>query len=493
MPSRRPSQMTLQSRTDGGPFIDFLLYDDEGAPTDDAQEVKSCDVYFSDITPELESPDALETWHRILCITPEEICIFPIHQRGGKTDYGTYKHGPIEQIILARPKAHPYSVPINRDELEGLLSSLPSGFAKDWQIGLGLLWEYRFVIESIADIGGINTIVIHGEDGSDDAKIVGSVYYLGIDRYLELKRSIDRLSQRHQRETRADKQLVCYTGLVHAADPIRNPERLKKLPANVLTDLIKLGRGRSKLSRADQKSAVHLVKENAEVIVKQAPQILLELKADIERVTLGELIERYIKLMSAGAPEGKWQKFLAENPFILDMAFPYPVKVVCERPYVGSMRLSGRGGNFSDFLVAAKSTGNVAIIEIKHPQHDLLKVPEYRNNTYGPSFELSGSVAQIINQRASLQRQIHDLKEELEDEIHAHAIPAIVIIGRTPTDKHQRRSFEQYRNALKDVSVVTFDELQQRLEDIHKVLAPSTSASSNQDPSASAEYDNVPF
>jgi len=43
------------------------------------------------------------------------------------------------------------------------------------------------------------------------------------------------------------------------------------------------------------------------------------------------------------------------------------------------------------------------------------------------------------------------------------------------------------------VSVVTFDELQQRLEGIHKVLAPSTSASSNQDPSASAEYDNVPF
>lgn len=493
MPSRRPSQMTLQSRTDGGPFIDFLLYDDEGTPTDDAQEAKICDVFFSDITPELESPDALETWHRILCVTPEEICIFPIHQRGGKTDYGTPKHSPIEQIILARPKAHPYSIPINRDELEELLISLPDGFTKDWQIGLGLLWEYRFVIESIADIGGIYTIVIHGEDGSDDAKIVGSSYYLGIDRYSELKRSIDRLSQRHQRETRADKKLVCYTGLAHAADPIRNPERPKKLPANVLTDLIKLGRGRSKLSRADQKSAVNLVKDNAEVIVKQAPQMLLELKADIERVTLAELIERYKQLMSTAAPEGKWQRFLAENPFILDMAFPYPVKVVCERPYVGNMRFSGRGGNYSDFLMVAKSTGNVALIEIKHPQKDLLKTPEYRNNTYGPSFELSGTVAQIINQRASLQRQIHDLDEDLEEPVHVHAVPAIVVIGRTPTDKHQRRSFEQYRNALKDVSLVTFDELQQRLEDIHKALSPPTPASSNLGSSARAEDDDVPF
>ncbi|MCY1289211.1 hypothetical protein D9M70_382960 [compost metagenome] len=221
--------------------------------------------------------------------------------------------------------------------------------------------------------------------------------------------------------------------------------------------------------------------------------MLLELKADIERVTLGELIERYKKLMSTGAPEGKWQKFLADNPFILDMAFPYPVKVVCERPYVGNMRFSGRGANYSDFLMVAKSTGNVALIEIKHPQQDLLKTPEYRNNTYGPSFELSGTVAQIINQRASLQRQIHDLNDDLEEPVHAHAVPAIVVIGRTPTDRHQRRSFEQYRNALKDVSVVTFDELQQRLEDIHKALSPASPASSNLGSSVSAGDDDVPF
>jgi len=221
--------------------------------------------------------------------------------------------------------------------------------------------------------------------------------------------------------------------------------------------------------------------------------ILLDLKADIERVTLGELIERYKKLMSTDAKEGKWQQFLADNPFILDMAFSFPVKLVCERPYVGSKRFTGRGGNYSDFLVAAKSTGNVALIEIKHPQKDLLKTPAYRNDTYGPSVELSGSIAQIIHQRASLQREILQLKEDLEEPVHAHAVPAIVVIGRTPSDKHQRRSFEQYRNTLKDVTVVTFDELQQRLEDIHKALSPSTPASSNLKLDASAEEDDVPF
>ncbi|AKJ96825.1 hypothetical protein VM99_01715 [Pseudomonas chlororaphis] len=490
MPSMRPSQITFQSRTDGGPFVEFLLFDNEGIPTDDVLVAEHGEVYFSDLTKDFETP---ETWHQILSVSPDEICIHPIHQRGGSANYGTPKHGPVHQILLARPKAHPYRIPTNRDELEGLLSSLPDGFAKDWQIGLGLLWEYRFIIESISDIGDIHTIVIHGEDGSDDAKIHGSSYYLGIDRYSELKRSLDRLSQRHQRETRSDKQLVCYTGLAHAADPIRNPERPKKLPANVLTDLIKLGRGRSQLSTADQKSAVNLVKDNADVIAKKTPMMLLDLKADIERVTLGELVERYKNLMSADAKKDRWQQFLVDNPFILDMAFSYPIKVVCERPYVGSKRFNGRGGNYSDFLVAAKSTGNVALIEIKHPKKDLLKTPAYRNNTYGPSIELSGSVAQIINQRASLQREILQLKEDLEEPVHTYAVPAIVVIGRTPSDKHQRRSFEQYRNALRDVSVVTFDELQRRLEDIHKALSPSAPANSNLGPNAGAEEDDIPF
>ena len=456
MPSLRPSQMTLQARTDGGPFVDFILADGDGFPTEDVLEAESCEVYFSDITEDSRTPETGNSWHKILFVAPDHICIYPIHQRAVSASYGTPKHGPVEQVLITRPKSRPYSIPTNRDELEGLLSALPDGFAKDWQTGLGLRWEYRFIIESIADIGGIDTVVIHGENGSDDARIEGSSYYLGIDRYSELKRSLDRLSQRHQREMRSDKQLVCYTSLAHAADPIKNPARSKKLPANVLTDLIKLGRGLPQLSTVDQKSAVSLVKENADKIAKTAPMVLLDLKADIERVTLDMLIGRYKKLMSANAKEDKWQRFLADNPFILDMALPYPVKMVCERPYVGSKRFTGRGGNYSDFLMAARSTGNVALIEIKHPQKELLKTPFYRTDTYGPSIELGGSVAQIINQRASLLKEISLLKEDFDEPVHAYAVPAVVIIGRTPSDKHQRRSFEQYRNALKDVSVVTF-------------------------------------
>jgi hypothetical protein len=136
--------------------------------------------------------------------------------------------------------------------------------------------------------------------------------------------------------------------------------------------------------------------------------------------------------------------------------------------------------------MAAKATGNLALIEIKHPQHDLLGKP-YRK-TYAPSYELSGSVAQIISQRSHVQREIYGLAYNFEERVHAHAVAAIVIIGRTPNEENKQRAFEQYRNGLKDVLVVTFDELQARLESIHQALMPKP-----QDEPEPIEGEDLPF
>ena len=205
-------------------------------------------------------------------------------------------------------------------------------------------------------------------------------------------------------------------------------------------------------------------------LAKSAPKTLYNLKAEIELVTLGQLIDVYKKMMESNVAEPKWQSFLSENPFILDMAFGYPVKKIADQPYVGGKNFSGRGGQYSDFLMAAKATGNLALIEIKHPQHDLLGRP-YRQ-TYTPSFELSGSVAQIVSQRGNVQREIDGLARRLKEDVHAHAVAAIVIIGRTPEEEDKQEAFEHYRNGLKDVLVVTFDELQIRLESIYQALTP---------------------
>jgi len=61
------------------------------------------------------------------------------------------------------------------------------------------------------------------------------------------------------------------------------------------------------------------------------------------------------------------------------------------------------------------------------------------------------------------------------NDIHSYAVRCIVIVGMTPSEHSQKKSFELVRNALSDVVVVTFDELLQRLIEIGKALQPPES------------------
>jgi hypothetical protein len=480
MPSMRPSQYAMQQRTDGGPFLRFdledtgVLTEEELEALDSGSEYESLSdeiygisrVYYSDVALSDDAPG----WHLILEVAQEYLTLHPINARSDHPEYAQPRYNTITSIIIARPVYQPYVHPTDQYEVDDLLSGLPAGLSKDWRYGLGFHYEYRYLVHALSSLEGVDTLILHGGTGSNDAKIKGNEFYLGIDRLEQLKKSLDRLSQRHQRETAADKKLVCYTSLLHQAAPELYPSQARKLPPDLLASLVSLGSVTPSLSPKDQQQAVKLAQQSVPTLAKSAPRTLYNLKAEIELVTLGQLIEVYQKMMESNVGEPKWQAFLSEHPFILDMAFGYPVKKIADQPYVGGKGFSGRGGQYSDFLMAARATGNLALIEIKHPQHDLLGKP-YRQ-TYTPSHELSGSVGQIISQRGNLQREIFGLAYEFNERVHAHAVAAIVIIGRTPKEEDRQRAFEQYRNSLKDVLVVTFDELQERLDSIYQALTP---------------------
>lgn len=482
MPSMRPSQFAMQQRSDGGPFLRFEfddhgedLEEDDFAPPEsiggfemegDIEIYGVSRVYYSDVALSENSPD----WHLILKVTPDDLTIYPIFPRSGHSKYADSKYDTVKSIRITRQVCQPYAHPTDEGSVEEVLADLPTGLAKDWRYGLGFHYEYRFIALAVAELDGVEEIVLHGGRGYDDTRVQGSTYYLGIGQLELLRRGLDRLSQRHQRETAADKKLICYTGLLHRAAPGVYPPKARKLPPDVLSNLISLGSVNPQLSLKDQQQAVRLTQQNVPTLAKSEPRTLFNLKEQIELVTLGELIEVYRKMMNSNVGESRWQAFLSDNPFILDMAFGYPVKKIADQPYVGGKNFSGRGGQYSDFLMAARATGNLALIEIKHPQHDLLG-RQYRQ-TYTPSHELSGSVGQIISQRGNVQREIFGLARDFKDRVHAHAVAAIVIIGRTPEEEDKQQAFEQYRNSLKDVLVVTFDELQVRLESIHQALTP---------------------
>ncbi|MEJ5279810.1 Shedu anti-phage system protein SduA domain-containing protein [Pseudomonas sp. MYb541] len=477
MSSMRPSQYAIQQRTDGGPFLRFDNGEARGLSEQELEAIESGEynendfrgsahVYYSDIPLPNNGPG----WHLILMVTPDYLTIYPINARSGNAEYGKPKYDNIKSIVITRPVYQEYTYPSNQDELDALLGLLPVGLTKDWRYGLGFHYEYRYIIQALNDLEGVDTLILHGGPGNSDAKIKYGEFYLGVERLEQLKRSLDRLTQRHQRETAADKKLVCYTSLLHKADPALYPPRQRKLPPDLLANLVALGSMAPRLSPKDQKQAAKLAQQSVPSLAKSAPETLYQLKCEIELITLGELIEVYRRMMDSKVTEPRWQKFLSEHPFVLDMAFGYPVKKIADQPYVGGKGFSGRGGQYSDFLMAARATGNLALIEIKHPQHELLG-KSYRQ-TFVPSYELSGAVGQIVSQRSVVQREIFSLSHELNERVHAHAIAAIIIIGQTPADEKRQQAFEQYRSGLKDVLVVTFDELLVRLESIHQALTP---------------------
>lgn len=481
MPSMRPSEYAMQQRTDGGPFLRIDLNDAITVTEEELKAVESEDeyesisdaiygtsrVYYSDVALSDDAPG----WHLILEVAPEYLTLYPIYARSGHAEYAQPRYDTLTSIIITRPVYKPYAHPTDQYEVDELLSDLPAGLYKNWRYGLGFQFEYRYLVNSVSSLAGVDTLILHGGTGSNDAKIKGNEFYLGIDRLERLKKSLDRLTQRHQRETAADKKLVCYTSLLHQAAPEIYPAKARKLPPDLLASLVSMGSVTPNLSSKDQQQAVKLAQQSVPSLAKSEPRTLYNLKAEIELVTLGQLIDVYKKMMERNVAEPKWQAFLSENPFILDMAFGYPVKKIADQPYVGGKSFNGQGGQYSDFLMAAKATGNLALIEIKHPQHDLLG-RKYRQ-TYVPSFELSGSVGQIISQRGNVQREIYGLARGFAERVHAHAVAAIVIIGRNPENEDKQEAFEQYRNGLKDVLVVTFDELQVRLESIYQALTPS--------------------
>jgi hypothetical protein len=49
-------------------------------------------------------------------------------------------------------------------------------------------------------------------------------------------------------------------------------------------------------------------------------------------------------------------------------------------------------------------------------------------------------------------------------------VQCIVIAGREPATDDKKRSLELYRNNLRDVVVITFDELLRSLQNLHEFL-----------------------
>ncbi|MET8953821.1 Shedu immune nuclease family protein [Streptomyces sp. NPDC004533] len=159
------------------------------------------------------------------------------------------------------------------------------------------------------------------------------------------------------------------------------------------------------------------------------------------------------------ATEEYWQKFFSEHPEVLVLALDGRAYTLSSKCYVGGKSVDNTGGNELDFL--AQYGGNVALIEIKTPMSKLLTATKYRANVFAPSKELAGSTVQVLEYRNSLLCNLPNLAFHTPGLRAAHPL-GVVLIGnmeREITSEDQRRSFELYRSSLRDLKIMTYDEL----------------------------------
>lgn len=435
----------------------------------EASEDGGTNVYFFLSPPPGYLMDHADRW-LMLNVRPGTLTIYPFTRSGLSYEP---KYRGLHEIFIGARRDGPYKNPTGFHDVESILGDLPEGLERDPLKGLGFAIENRFIADTLSHVAHGLLVFIGG--GTEPPSLTDGVYILNELYLKQLVRGMRSIATRYQRQARTDKSLLAYNSLLAAAIPDKFPKKQKKVPAEAIFELIKVGRTSAQIPKVAQRNIVDLVGDNAREIAKSHPETLYELAAKIEKATLQEMIRKFEVMLGQNLTETKWQAFFEANTFILSMAFAVPTIFVCETPYVHGKRINGKGGKYSDFLMRGQGTGNVALIEIKAPDTDIL-VARYREDQAAPSRELVGAITQVLGQRLSLTTHWHSLKSNDDGPLgdaNLYSPHAVVLIGRLPSSKSDRQSFEVFRNVLRDVVVLTFDELLSRLEYLDASLSPS--------------------
>lgn len=212
--------------------------------------------------------------------------------------------------------------------------------------------------------------------------------------------------------------------------------------------------------------------EDASELVKLIPDEIIEeslfykTEEKINFIKLNSIRKNFEKIVAQKTDtnklEERCQDFFKENKWIFSSILSAPVALYQDKAYVGGKTIENKEGKVADFLYRNSLTQNVYIIEIKTPLKKLIdsKAAYRKPNVFSLGRELTGGLVQILDQKDSLQKEFYSLGKGSKDEFNSFNPKALLVIGRLSdlTDK-QIPTFELFRNNMKDVEIITYDEL----------------------------------
>jgi Domain of unknown function (DUF4263) len=219
-----------------------------------------------------------------------------------------------------------------------------------------------------------------------------------------------------------------------------------------------------KLSDDDLKNLIEVIpaRIKEDKIVYQAEEKINFIKLQKTKEALRRLVEQKT---DTDALEEKCQTFFTENQWVLSNILSMPVVLLGGKVYVGGKSIHNKGGKEADFLFQNKLTKNVFIIEIKTPLKKLIDTenPYRKPDVFSIGKEVTGGLVQALDQKDNLQKEFYTLAKG--GEFASFNPKVVLIVGHLKNlAKTQLKSFELFRSNVRDVEIITYDELLRRTE-----------------------------
>jgi len=419
----------------------------------------------------------MDRWHLLATLHDSWIVMYPVFTNPHAQRYLRSRHGSLTSIVLVDAEGREPAQSAD-DAVGQIETAKPYRMFNDCHEGLGFISELDLFWKGIvASLPEVHTLVI---DGGEAPALADGRLTVDEEDIAALRRRFVRVKRIARDRSLAAGRMILRNELLARIDgqrfaPIEPAEaRMVELVRGTAT------RG---VARRARHTAVDAVREALPTLAQEQPREILQLHAEIERVTLARMVERFQEMLQTpNVNEPRWQRFFQDNIFILKMALACPVRLVHPQFHAQGSTLPGSGAQIGDFLFAEHGTA-LAIVEIKKPDTELVLGTQYRPGVHGPSRELAGAITQVLGQQSSMriEWQRHFTQNEQLRGSGADVIRCVVLAGRMPVDPAERRSFEIFRSACKDVMVITYDELLAKLQLLLDHLTPAPVAPGEND------------
>lgn len=182
-------------------------------------------------------------------------------------------------------------------------------------------------------------------------------------------------------------------------------------------------------------------------------------KLKVDEVALKDTIDAFESKLKAGESEQKWGTFLQKHLYLIDSKYVH---------VIGQLNVVLGGQRKVDFGMV-DSQGYLDLFEIKKPATPLLAQSVDRGNHYW-STDTVKAIAQaekyLFNADRKAANLAEDIRREKKIEVSVIRPRAVLIIGNSSQldSEEKEKDFRVLKMALKNVEMVTYDELLQRLK-----------------------------